>query len=93
MQLGINRTANYIHYNTGYVIIIIIHIIIIHIKTNSSVSLAKKTKNLHHRSVLFTGTIKLLNLAFHIFKTTKLISTKFINFLPYIYTTSHTYQN
>ena len=61
------------------------------IKTHTSVSVAKKTKeNVWHTSVLFTGIVKLPNSAFHISKTTKLISTKFIYFLPYIYTTSHT---
>ena len=60
-----------------------------YIKTHSSVSAAKKTKkDVWHTSVLFTGTEKLLNSAFHISKTTKLISTKFIYFLLYIYTTS-----
>ena len=58
-----------------------------YIKTHSSVSAAKKTKeDERHTSVLFTGTIKLPNSAFHISKTTKPISTKFIYFLPYIYT-------
>ena len=56
-----------------------------YIKTNSSVSAAKKTKDVWYISVLFTGTIKLPNLAFHISNTTKLISTKFIYFLPYIH--------
>ena len=42
-------------------------------------SAAKKTKeDVWHTSVLFTGTIKLPNSAFHISKTTKLISTKFV---------------
>ena len=60
------------------------------IKTHSSVSAAKITKeDVQHTSVLFTGTIKLLNSAFCISKTTKWISTKFVYFLPYIYTTSH----
>ena len=60
------------------------------IKTHSSVSVAKKTKkDMRHTSVLFTGTAKLPNSAFCISKTTKLTSTKFIYFLPYIYTTSH----
>ena len=60
------------------------------IKTHSSVSVAKKTKDMWHTSVLFTGTVKLPNSAFCISKTTKSISTKFIYFLPYIYITSHT---
>ena len=61
-----------------------------YIKTHSSVSAAKKTKkDVQHTSVLFTGTAKLPNSAFCISKTTKPISTKFIYFLPYIYTTSH----
>ena len=52
--------------------------------------MAKKTKeDVRHTSVLFTGTVKLLNSAFCISKSTKPISTKFIYFLPYIYTTSH----
>ena len=38
---------------------------------------------------VFTGTVKLLNSAFRISKTTRSISTKFIYFLPYICTTSH----
>ena len=38
---------------------------------------------------VFTDTVKLLNSAFCISKTTKWISTKFIYFLPYIYTISH----
>ena len=59
------------------------------IKTHSSVSVAMKTKDGWHTSVLFTDTVKPPNLAFHISKTAKLISTKFINFLPYIYTISH----
>ena len=59
---------------------------LMYIKTHSSVSAAKKTKeDVWHVSVSFTGTIKLPNLAFHISKTTKLISTKFIYFLPYIH--------
>ena len=61
------------------------------IKTHSSVSAAKKPKeDARHTSVLFTGTVKLLNSAFCISKTTKPISTKFTYFLPYIYTTLHT---
>ena len=60
------------------------------IKTHSSVSAAKKTKeDAWHTSVLFTGTIKLPNSAFCTSKTTILISVKFAYFLPYIYTTSH----
>ena len=59
------------------------------IKTHSSVSEAKTKENVQHTSELFTSTIKLPNSAFHISKITKPISTKFINFLPYIYTTSH----
>ena len=59
-------------------------------KTHSSVSAAKKTKeDVQNTSVLFTGTIKLPNSAFCISKTTNPISTKFIYFLPYMYTTSH----
>ena len=58
------------------------------IKTHSSVSVAKKTKeDARHRSVLFTGIVKLPNSAFCISKTAKSISTKFTYFLPYIYTT------
>ena len=50
----------------------------------------RNKKDPQHTSVLlFTGTVKLLNSAFRISKTSKLISTKFIYFLPYIYTTSH----
>ena len=49
----------------------------------------KQKQHVRHASVLFTGTVKLLNSAFCISKTTKLITTKFIYFLPYIYTTSH----
>ena len=60
------------------------------IKTHSSVSVAKKTKeDVRHTSVLFTGTVKLPTSAFCISKTTIPISTKFTYFLPYIYTTSH----
>ena len=60
-----------------------------HIKTHSSVSAAKKTKkDAQHTSVLFTGAVKLSNLAFCILST-KPISTKFIYFLLYIYITSH----
>ena len=60
------------------------------IKTHSSVLVVKKTKEgMWHTSVLFTEMVNLLNLAFPISKTTKLIRTKFICFLPYIYTTSH----
>ena len=60
------------------------------IKTHDHVSVATKMKNdARDTSVLFTGTINLQNSAFHISKVTKLISTKFIYFLPYIYTTSH----
>ena len=60
------------------------------IKTHSSVSAAKKTKeDARHTSVLFTGTVKLPNSAFCISKTTIPISAKFTYFLPYIYTTSH----
>ena len=56
------------------------------IKTHSSVSAAKKTKeDARHTSVLFTGTVKLPNSAFCISKTTLPISTKFTYFLPYIY--------
>ena len=61
-----------------------------YIKTHSSVSVAKKTKkDVRHTNVLFTSTAKLPNSAFCISKTTKPISTKFIYFLPYIYTTLH----
>ena len=60
------------------------------IKTHSSVTMAKKTKDTWHTSVLFTGTVQLPNLAFRISKTTKPIFTKFIYlFSAYIYTTSH----
>ena len=60
------------------------------IKTHSSLSVAKKTnEDMQHTSVLFTGIVKLLNSAFHISKTTTLISSKFTYFLPYIYATSH----
>ena len=45
------------------------------IKTQSSVSAAKTTKDTQHTSVLFTGTVKLPNSAFCISKTTKPIST------------------
>ena len=56
---------------------------------HSSVSAAKKSKeDVRHISVLFTGTVKFPDSAFCISKTTKLISTKFIYFLPYIYITS-----
>ena len=59
-------------------------------KTHSSVSAAKKTKEeAQHTSVLFAGTVKLPNSTFCISKTTKLICTKSLYFLPYIYTTSH----
>ena len=64
--------------------------ITIRIKTHSGVSAAKKTKkDVQHTSVLFTGTAKLPNSAFCISKTTQPISTKFMYFMPYIYTTSH----
>ena len=54
-----------------------------YIKTHSSVSVTKKTKEeVWYTSVLFTGSAKLPNLAFYIFKTTKPISNKFIYFLP-----------
>ena len=47
---------------------------------------AKKTKeDMWHKSVLFTGSVKLPNSAFCISKTTKSISTKFIYLLPYLY--------
>ena len=60
------------------------------IKTHSSVSVAKKTKeDAWYTSVLFTGTVKLPNSAFRISKIAKQICTKFIYFLPYINTTSH----
>ena len=57
------------------------------IETHSSVSVAKKTKDVQHTSVLFTGTINLPNSAFCISKTAKPISTKLI-YIPYIYTIS-----
>ena len=49
---------------------------------------AKKTKKMHGTQMcyLLAGTIRLPNIAFRISKTTKLISIKFIYFLPYIYT-------
>ena len=51
---------------------------------------AKKTKeDMRHKSVLFTGTVKLPNSAFCISITIKPISTKFIFLLPYTYTISH----
>ena len=60
------------------------------IKTHSSVSAAKKTKeDARHTSVLFTGTVKFPNSAFCISQTILPISTKFTYVLPYIYTTSH----
>ena len=63
---------------------------VLEIKTHSSVSVAKKTKeDARHTSVLFTGTVKLLNSAFRISKTTIPISTNFTYFLSYIYTSSH----
>ena len=61
-----------------------------YIKTHSSVSAAKKTKeDVQHTSVLFTGTVKLPNSAFCISETTMPISTKFTYSVPYIYTTLH----
>ena len=64
--------------------------VLVFIKTHSSVSAAKKTKkDVQHTSVLFTGTAKLPNSAFCISKTTQPISTKFIYFMPYIYSTLH----
>ena len=41
-----------------------------------------------HAPLPMTGTVKLPNSAFHISKINKLISAKFLYFLPYIYTTS-----
>ena len=61
------------------------HFIAIIIKTHSSVSTDKKTKDVWHTSVLFTGTVKLPNSAFCIYITTKPISTKFMCVLLYIY--------
>ena len=55
------------------------------IKTHGHMSAAKKTKDAEHTSVLFTGTVKSPNSAFHISKTTKLIFIQFIYFLPYTY--------
>ena len=49
----------------------------------------RKQKKMCSTQVLFTSTTKLPNSAFCISKTTKLIFTKFIYFLPYIYTTLH----
>ena len=59
------------------------------IGTHSSVSVAKNIKKCVHTSVLLSGTAKLPNLAFCFSKTNKPISTKFIYFLHYIYSTSH----
>ena len=62
------------------------------IKTHSSVSVAKKTKqDVRHTSMLFNGTVKLPNSVFLISKTKKLI-------LPYLYFSAlhihyFTYQN
>ena len=56
---------------------------------HSCMSAAKETKGTQHTSVLFTGSVKSPNSAFDISNTTKLISTKFICFLLYIFTTSH----
>ena len=59
--------------------------------TVAIVSAAKKTKeDAQHTSVLFTGTMKLPNSDFCIFKTTMTISIKFIYFcLTYTYTLLH----
>ena len=60
--------------------------------THSYVSVAKKTKNPWHTSVLFIISYwyrKVTEFSLHISKTTKPISTQFIYVLPYIYTTSH----
>ena len=61
------------------------------IKTHSSALAAKKTKEDKRYTVcyLLVATVKLKNSVFRISKTTKLISTKFIYFLFYIYTTLH----
>ena len=72
-------------YNTNNTEFLLSHFIAIIIKTHSSVSVNKKTKDVWRTSVLFTGTVKLPNSAFHISKTTKPISTKFIYVLLYIY--------
>ena len=55
------------------------------IKTHSHVSVAEKTKVCY----LLWHCKKSPNSAFHISKSTKLISTKFIYFLPYIYSYMH----
>ena len=79
-----------IWYINSYFVISIFVLLITCITTYSRVSATKKAKeDVQHASVLFTGTVKLPNSAIHISKTTKPISTKFIYFLPYIYTTSH----
>ena len=54
------------------------------IKTHGRASAAKKTIDAWQTSVLFTDTVNSPSAAFHISKTTMLISTKFIYFLPYI---------
>ena len=61
-----------------------------YIKTHSHVSASKKTKKcIAHKCVyMLFSIIKSLNSVFHISKTTEAISTKFIYFLPYIYTTN-----
>ena len=64
------------------------------IKTHGSVTAAKdmetRKKDAQHTSMLSTGSNKLQFSASHISKTTEPIYTKFIYFMPYIYTTLHT---
>ena len=53
------------------------------------VCLRSRKRDARHTSMLFIGIIKLPNSACCISKTAKLISTKFIYLLLYIYTTLH----
>ena len=91
MSVCVNSTLNDVYdYLIARVKLIVRWDIAMVIKTHSSVSAAKKTKeDTRHTSVLFTGTVKLPNSAFCISKTTIPISTKFTYFLPYIYTQLH----
>ena len=61
-------------------------------KLHGCVSVAKKTKDAWHTSVLFTGTLNLPNSAFYISKTTELIPTKFIYFLHALHIHYFAYQ-
>ena len=83
------NAACYVYHSLSIFTFLLIHLESVSVKTHSSVSVAKKTKeDVTHKCVIYWYH-KVAKFSLLYFQTTKPISNKFIYFLPYIYTTSH----